>query len=215
MNGYSAYTLFLAMKQHFTTSSYDYYRFNGKVRASQGSFEKRKDKYFFEKLGKVQDPQQRVLANMLKDVVWIKDVVSQAGEKIELEYIKNIQALSRAFKSDLNGLTTPLDILLRRPANGTYPPLLSAYINDSVSIQTMLILDGLVGYLDHWNNDLADDLLWPDLKLKIEKYKPFLTYNQKKMRQIAVKWMETIDKYPRQETVTTTPKQPQLSKQEN
>jgi hypothetical protein len=67
MNGYSAYTLFLAMKQHFTTSSYDYYRFNGKVRASQGSFEKRKDKYFFEKLGKVQDPQQRVLANMLKD----------------------------------------------------------------------------------------------------------------------------------------------------
>jgi hypothetical protein len=210
MNSFGAYQLFLAMKQHFTTNSYDYQRFNGKVRASEASYQKRKDKYFFEKLGRVQDPQRRVLSCVLRDVMHVQAIVSSEGEKIEMEYIKTTQALSQAFKTDLNALRRPLDILLTRTPNGSYPPLLSAYINEQTSIQTMIILDGLVGYMDRWNLELEDDLLWPDIKLKLEKYKPFLTYDRKKMRQIAIDWMETIDKYPQQETATITPKQPQL-----
>jgi hypothetical protein len=209
MNGYQAFQLYLALKQHFSTPSYDFIKYNGKVRTSPASYDKRKDKYFFEKLAKVRDPQQRIVSCLISDITWIRDMISQDGEKAELQYTKTLQGISHAYKTDLNTLRTPLDILLRVAPNSMYPPLLSAYINESVSIQTMLVLDQLVGYLDHWNQLLKDDLMWPDIFMKISKYKPFLTVDKQKMRQITIDWMESIDKYEGQDTVDITPKQPQ------
>ena len=41
--GFKAYKLYLAVKNHFTTS-YDYFKYNGKVNAKEDSFLKRRDK---------------------------------------------------------------------------------------------------------------------------------------------------------------------------
>ncbi len=37
------------MKSHFTNSKYDFFKYGGKSRATMTSFNKRKDKYWFEK----------------------------------------------------------------------------------------------------------------------------------------------------------------------
>ncbi len=50
MNGFEVYKLYLAIKLHFTSDSYNYFTFNGKTRTTLQSFEKRRDKYFFKKL---------------------------------------------------------------------------------------------------------------------------------------------------------------------
>ena len=42
--GFDAYKVYLALRQHFT-SVYDYFKYNGKVRAGVESFLKRKDKF--------------------------------------------------------------------------------------------------------------------------------------------------------------------------
>ena len=47
--GFDAYKTYLALKRHFT-SDYDYFKYNGKVRAGVESFLKRNDKFFFRKL---------------------------------------------------------------------------------------------------------------------------------------------------------------------
>jgi hypothetical protein len=39
VTGYEVYKMYLALKQHFTKESYDYHTYNGKVRASEQSFE--------------------------------------------------------------------------------------------------------------------------------------------------------------------------------
>ena len=52
MSPFEAYKLYTAIKNHFTTESYDYFKYNGKVRASEHTFETRKDKYMFYKLSK-------------------------------------------------------------------------------------------------------------------------------------------------------------------
>ena len=51
MTPFESYKTFLAVKSHFTTS-YDYIKYNGKVNATQSSFEVRKDKYQYYKLSK-------------------------------------------------------------------------------------------------------------------------------------------------------------------
>ena len=41
---YEVYQKYLSLKQHFNKTEYDYFKFHGKVRASESSFDKRKDK---------------------------------------------------------------------------------------------------------------------------------------------------------------------------
>ncbi len=50
MTSYEAYTLYLAIKLHFTTPNYDYFKHNAKVNSSFNSFIKRNDRFFFHKL---------------------------------------------------------------------------------------------------------------------------------------------------------------------
>ena len=50
MTGFEVYKVYLALKQHFTKQEYDYFKYHGKVRANENSFEQRRDRYFFKKL---------------------------------------------------------------------------------------------------------------------------------------------------------------------
>ena len=50
MTGFEVYKMYLALKQHFTKPDYDYFKYRGKVRANENSFEQRRDRYFFKKL---------------------------------------------------------------------------------------------------------------------------------------------------------------------
>ena len=56
------------MKSHFTNRKYDFFRYGGKSRATMTSFNKRKDKYWFEKTSRKYSDEQIVdflLANFV------------------------------------------------------------------------------------------------------------------------------------------------------
>ena len=46
---FETYQTYLSMKSHFTNRKYDFFKYGGKSRATVSSFNKRKDKYWFEK----------------------------------------------------------------------------------------------------------------------------------------------------------------------
>ena len=48
MTSYDAYKLYLAIKLHFTTANYDYFKHNAKVNSSLNAFLKRNDRFFFQ-----------------------------------------------------------------------------------------------------------------------------------------------------------------------
>ena len=47
MKPLEVYQSYLAFKNHFTKEKYDYFKYGGRSRASEGAFNKRKDRYFF------------------------------------------------------------------------------------------------------------------------------------------------------------------------
>ena len=49
MSPFETYQTYLSMKSHFTNRKYDFFKYGGKSRATVTSFNKRKDKYWFEK----------------------------------------------------------------------------------------------------------------------------------------------------------------------
>ena len=52
MTPFDVYKTYLALKNHFSKPKYDYIKYAGKTRASIEAFNKRKDKYWYEKLSR-------------------------------------------------------------------------------------------------------------------------------------------------------------------
>ena len=57
---FETYKHYLSLKNHFTNPKYDFFRYGAKSRASMASFNKRKDKYWFEKTSRKYDDSEVV-----------------------------------------------------------------------------------------------------------------------------------------------------------
>lgn len=181
---FECFQCYLALKMHFTQEKYDYIKYNGKVKADIASFEKRKDKYMFYSLSKKKDPEKYILANMLENPkMWVGDLLSKEAEKNYLNYVKVEESLTYCYQQDLKKLDENFNsnFVVK---NGQRPLLLKLFNMGEVSIHTMVILDKLVNYIPYWDKKLGDNIIWPDSRMKIEKFKPFLTFDEKNLKKV-------------------------------
>src|SRR6476660_2134202 len=165
MNAFTVFQNYLALKSHFS-SRYDFFRYNGKTSASIQAFERRKDKHYFSRLAKHKNPVGYLTANILLERVWIGDFTEAAY----LDWSKRRQSFSYVFKSELKELQDDFDSNF----NGDYPPILPLYFSHKISLETLTILLDITNVFVYYNHHLKDDVLWPPLGLRAEKYVPFL-----------------------------------------
>ena len=64
--------------------------------------------------------------------------------------------------------------------------LLKEYLGKRVSLETMVILDGIFDYSSKWDKKMSDDIMWPDVKKLIENYKKFLTYPHDSCKMVVI-----------------------------
>ena len=50
-DGFNVFKIWLGLKLHFTTETYDWFKYDGRVNCKLETFTKRNDRYFFYKLG--------------------------------------------------------------------------------------------------------------------------------------------------------------------
>jgi len=91
-SGYSAFALYNALKLHFSSPSYDYFKYHGTTNVSESSFLNRKDKYSFYKLSRkysLEEMKNFYIANLLEnDVKWIGDIMGPEGEDVYKKWQK-------------------------------------------------------------------------------------------------------------------------------
>jgi len=182
---FEAYTTYLALKNHFTKESYDFFKYGGKGKASQNSFEVRKDKYFFHKLSKHKDVANYIVANILiKDNLWVGDLVNDdEANDIYTEWLKRQQSLTYLFKNEIEKMDDNLNknILVE---DGQHPHLLNLYKKKIISGETLVIIDDILGVFKHWNKNISEEVIWPKIRVKLNKYKPFISFDKNKMKVI-------------------------------
>jgi|TARA_A100001388_G_scaffold258286_2_gene224715 hypothetical protein len=193
--GFDAYKTYLALKRHFT-SDYDYFKYNGKVRAGVESFLKRNDKFFFRKLAKKYDDKELVdffVSNFIVSDNWIGNLISQESEDNYVRFKKRRESLSYHFDNELHWLVDycrSRDLELNKlllVEDNNHPLLLKLLLQKKISIETIIIMDSVLKFLKHWDNNL-DDIVWEEKKRLIVKYNKFLTYDpfvyRKKLKEI-------------------------------
>jgi hypothetical protein len=188
MDPFDVYKLYNALKLHFEQDSYDAIKYNFKSNVSPNSFFKRKDKYFFAKLGKNQkDIQNFLVFNFVEDMKYVGDMMDIEGQQNYTKHKRIHEALSREFEKDINNIETDFDNLLVVNNINTPPLIIEKWMEEDVSLETVVILNSLTDFINKEGNKITETLFWPDVSRKIKKYSPFVNFEKDKFIKIVKK----------------------------
>ncbi len=189
MTPLETYLLYHALKLHFTSEKYDFFKYSGKTRMNKTSYEKSNDKHFFYRLSKKPDPKGLIISNLLiNEKLYIRDLLTDDAEKVYNKWAGVNQSLQYKYKSDLGILYPEFDKNFIVNDN-KYPIALSMYIRDKINIETLIILDKLINIFNKWDKKISafDNILWKDIFLKLTKYSPFISIDIQIYKDITVK----------------------------
>ena len=179
---FETYQTYLSMKSHFTNRKYDFFKYGGKSRATMSSFNKRKDKYWFEKTSRKYSDEE-VLNFLLSNFVttdnpqnlWIGEIIN-SGERNYSEWMKRQQSLTYLFKEQSIELLSKKNLNEVFDCSKGHPLLLKKYLGGEISLETLTILEKGFSFVKNFDKKL-DDPVWESVSLKIKKYIPFININ--------------------------------------
>ena len=181
MTGYETFGLYQALKLHFTQESYDFFKYNGKTNVSVTTFENRKDKYHFYKLSRrlaqKEDMIDFIVANLVEDEkTWVGSLLMQESEVNYRKHQKVIQSMSYTFENDCklifgDCILNPNEVLM---TDGDYPVLLKKGLQKLVNIESVCLLNNMLGFVPMWSKKIADTIHWPNYRMKLLKYSAFI-----------------------------------------
>jgi hypothetical protein len=170
------------MKAHFSTGDYDFVTYKGKTRIKRDTFYKRKDRSFFVRLSRKYKTEQEIknyfVANFIKNKKGY--IANFSNENYESWRLKR-QNFFDMFEVEMKPLVEAFENLFS-VENEQHPKLMREFLGGRVSLETVIILDKLVGFNQAWNKELEDDIIWLDLRILMNNYERFLTIDQEQYR---------------------------------
>jgi hypothetical protein len=178
MSPFETYQAYLGIKNHFTNPKYDYFKYK-KTRATLTSFNKRKDKYFFEKTSRKYSDKEIVdflVSNFIvadnPQSIWIGEIIN-SGERNYQEWMRRQQSLSYLFKEQSTELFSEVKLEDALNCSKGHPPILKKFLSGKICIETLVIYDRIFLFGKQFDKKLLDPV-WETVSLKIKKYVPFL-----------------------------------------
>tara|TARA_B100001094_G_scaffold134218_1_gene130000 strand:+ start:1616 stop:2245 length:630 start_codon:yes stop_codon:yes gene_type:complete len=193
------FKLYHSIRLHFTTN-YDFFKYRGKT-GKFGNLDKKRGKNFIFRLEKKYGDE---FANFLvcmfifysKDNYRLDQFIDIENDKIYEQWKSRLGSLPYHFEQELNFLKD-LDISFNDMfkcsviRNGvktkSHPLILKHYIKGDISLETLITIDIVLDYFQHWDVVMKDDFMWKELHFKIRKYKPFLSISKERYKEIIKK----------------------------
>jgi hypothetical protein len=185
---FETYQHYLSLKNHFTNPKYDFFKYGAKTRASVTSFNKRKDKYWFEKTSRKYSDKEVVdflvsnfTATDNPQNLWIGEIIN-SGERNYAEWMKRQQSLTYLFKEQSNELFSENELESVFNCSKGHPTVLKKFLSGTISLETLVIYDKIFLFGNKFDKQLLDPV-WETVSLKLKKYSPFLNidvFNYKK-----------------------------------
>jgi hypothetical protein len=186
---FETYQHYLSLKNHFTNPKYDFFKYGAKTRASITSFNKRKDKYWFEKTSRKYSDKEVVdflVSNFVSadnpQNLWIGEIIN-SGERTYAEWMRRQQSLTYLFKEQSSELFSENKLEDVFNCSKGHPPVLKKFLSGIISLETLVIYHKIFLFGNTFDKQLLDPV-WETVSLKLKKYSPFLNidvFNYKKI----------------------------------
>lgn len=163
---------------HFTTDAYDIFKYKASVTATTESFDKRKDKYRFEKIIKELKSQEIIelfVANFISNPGY-GGLTDDQSEKRYMQWKRYNQSLTYNFASEVRALLNyakELDLCYNDvffSTDSQHPLVIVEYLAKTISIETFIILNRLNSFTQKLNRDIVTG----DILKLAKKYSPFI-----------------------------------------
>lgn len=182
-HGLAAYQEYMAIKRHFT-STYDYFKYNGKVSVSFDTFHTRKDAYSFQKLSKKKDYKHLILANIVENPkAWVGDLLEEKANEVYLAWKRRNDAITSHVHDNLGKLNDDFKSNFVS-SQGQYPKLIDLYLRKEISLETTCILTKMTNSQKYWSESVLDNVMFPDIMKKLDNYYPFIVYSKEKVKKV-------------------------------
>ena len=186
---FETYQHYLSLKNHFTNPKYDFFKYGAKTRASVTSFNKRKDKYWFEKTSRKYNDKEVVdflvsnfTATDNPQNLWIGEIIN-SGERNYAEWTKRQQSLTYLFKEQSSELFSENELESVFDCSKGHPPVLKMFLGGKISLETLVIYDKIFLFGNTFDKKLLDPV-WESVSLKLKKYSPFINIDVFNYRKI-------------------------------
>ena len=193
---YEVYQKYLSLKQHFNKKDYDYFKFQGRVRANESSFEKRKDKHHFIRLSKIYKDEELTkffVSNFVKTKeLWVGNATSAEGRQNYIAWKAKIQSLPYVFENEIEAMFDENENFndIFNVEDGQHPPIVRHVFGNEVSLETFVVLDSILNFTSKFNENIEETVIWPELYSMCNNYAPFVVVNKQKYVDILKKQVE-------------------------
>ena len=186
---FETYQHYLSLKNHFTNPKYDFFKYGAKTRATVTSFNKRKDKYWFEKTSRKYSDKE-ILDFLVSNFsnadnpqnLWIGEIIN-SGERVYAEWMKKNQSLTYLFKEQSNELFLENNLETLFDCSKGHPKILKEFLSGRLSLENFVIYDKIFRFSKNFDKKLSDPV-WETVSLKVKKYDPFININVFKYKTI-------------------------------
>ena len=197
MTGFEVYKMYLALKQHFSNSKYDYVKYRGKVNASEKSFEERRDRYFFKKLATKYDGSEILNYFVANFMLEPKGYIKTFSDGNYTNWKVKQESFSYKFRQDVDLLLTYFESPYQdkfdkifEVKEGQHPPLLKHYLSGEIALETLVVFETCLGYIGQFDKKLSDPI-WKEIRNRVLSYKPFLDIDCTKYRGVILTVIRT------------------------
>ena len=201
-NGFATFRLYVAVKAHFN-DKYDLKKYNLKLsKVTYESYLKRNDRYFFEKIAEKFTIKQNYMIFVHNFIANVDtntfDLMDQ--DCIDVYNKRNGKVLNAQynFTEDVTNILNYCevknvkfgDLLIGKD---TLPMLLLMLINNTITFETVLILDSFLNVIDKMEKSISDyDLIWPSIEPKIRSYKKILEIDVQLAKKLFIKITKSV-----------------------
>jgi hypothetical protein len=143
-----------------------------------------------------------IVSNLIEGRKWIGDITTDDGTECYTKFLKRKQSLKYTFTNDLDRLFSLYDPhQVFRAEEGEIPTIARAVNDETICIETLVILDTFIGFSKVYDKKYEDlSIIWSSWSLLIRKYRPFLVYDKNALKNILKEKIEEYEHGEEQET---------------
>lgn len=185
IDGKSVYQLYLMVKGHFN-GRYDCVKYKWVMRISDKAYEKRRDRYFFERLAdkyNLGELYKIFLANMLANAnAWVGEISGADALQFYRQYTGKLERASYIYKEDLENLCFFCEKKAIKfkdlfDCTAGQPLIFKMLQQEIISYETFLIINSAANFMNKFNESMRDDIVWCEYRKRIEGYQKLLNIN--------------------------------------
>lgn len=199
IDGKSVYKLYLMIKQHMN-GKYDVIKYNWCMRVSDAAYQKRRDKYFFQKLSekyKLKELTLIFISNLVANQdAWIGDISDADALVFYREYIGRLKQIKFKFEEDIRNIyyfSKKVEVSAFKEIFEYNPKVQSSYIfkllqSNIISFETFILLDSFLNIIDK-HDEQTDNLVWNNYSIKLKAYRKILNIDSQEAKKV---FIETV-----------------------